>query len=123
MTKAAATYFAMVFGTGFVLGPIRIFWLVPRVGVRAAELLEIPLMLVAIVLAARFVNRRFPVSPRVQTGVAAVCLLLAAEIALGVIVSGRSVWQVLFERDPVSGIAYYAALAAFAGMPWWLSRR
>jgi MFS family permease len=121
--KAAAIYFALVFGTGFVLGPLRVLWLVPRVGVRAAELIEIPLMLVAIVLAAGFVIRRFPKVPRIQTGLIAVCLLLAAEVCLGVALNDRSVTQVLFDRDPISGSAYYAALAAFAIMPWWLSRR
>jgi hypothetical protein len=123
MRKAAATYFAMVFGTGFILGPIRLLWLVPRVGVRAAELMEIPIMMVAIVLAARFVVRRYPAAPRVPTGLIALGLLLAAEIGLGVALSGRSVAQVVFDRDPVSGSAYYAALAAFAVMPWWVSRR
>ena len=28
LLKAGATYFALVFGAGFVLGPIRILWLV-----------------------------------------------------------------------------------------------
>ena len=51
--KAAVVYFALVFGTGFVLGPIRILFLVPRFGVRVAELMEFPVMLVVIVLAAR----------------------------------------------------------------------
>jgi hypothetical protein len=40
-----------------------------------------------------------------------------------VALNDRSVTQVLFDRDPISGSAYYAALAAFAIMPWWLSRR
>ena len=121
--RAAATYFAIVFGTGFVLGPIRLLWLVPRVGVRAAELLEIPLMMVAIVLAARFTVRRFPEVPRLRAGVIALGMLLAAETGLGVALSGRSISQVLLDRDPISGSAYYAALAAFAIMPWWVSRK
>ncbi len=123
LMKAAATYFALVFGTGFVLGTIRVVWLVPRVGVRAAELLEMPLMLVAIVLLAAYINRRFPDAPRLRTGILALICLLVAEIALGVALGGESVAQVLLDRDPVSGAAYYAALAAFAVMPWWLSRK
>jgi hypothetical protein len=30
--KAGVLYFALVFGAGFVLGPIRILWAVPRLG-------------------------------------------------------------------------------------------
>ncbi|MFN8910213.1 MAG: hypothetical protein ACK5YW_13120, partial [Betaproteobacteria bacterium] len=58
----AALYFAAVFGTGFVLGPLRVLWLEPRLGVRAAELLEAPFMLSAIVLAGRWAGggRRRP---------------------------------------------------------------
>jgi hypothetical protein len=34
--KAATVYFALVFGAGFVLGPIRVLFIVPRFGVRMA---------------------------------------------------------------------------------------
>jgi hypothetical protein len=51
--KAGAAYFALVFAVGFVLGTIRTLWLVPRVGTRTAELMEMPLMLAATILAAR----------------------------------------------------------------------
>jgi len=34
---AGLLYFALTFGAGFLLGPIRILVLEPRVGVRAAE--------------------------------------------------------------------------------------
>ena len=121
--KPAAFYFTIVFGTGFLLGPIRILLLVPRVGTRTAELLEMPLMLVAIVLAARFINRRHPSAPHIRTGFVALTLLLAAEVLLGITLTGATPLQVLLNRDPVSGTAYYAALAAFAAMPWWLSKQ
>jgi hypothetical protein len=32
IAKAAVLYFALVFGTGFVLGTIRTLWVVPRLG-------------------------------------------------------------------------------------------
>jgi len=121
--KPASFYFALVFGTGFLLGPIRLLWLVPRVGVRTAELLEMPLLLVSIVFAARFINRRYPAAPRVRTGLIALALVFGAEISFGMILSGSSPLKILFDRDPVSGTAYYATLAAFAAMPWWLAKR
>jgi len=43
--KAGVLYFAVVFGAGFVLGPIRVMWVVPRLGTRTAEILEAPIML------------------------------------------------------------------------------
>jgi hypothetical protein len=61
--KAAALYFTLVFGTGFVLGPVRVLWAVPRFGIRAAELMEAPLMLMAMVLAARWTVRRYALQP------------------------------------------------------------
>ena len=48
-------YFALVFAAGFVLGPFRILWAVPRFGERIAALMEAPIMLVVIVLAARWI--------------------------------------------------------------------
>lgn len=106
-----------------MLGPARVLWLEPRVGVRAAELLEMPVMLAVIVLAARHVNRRFAGHDAVRTGLVALGLLLGAEVGLGVALTGQTVEQVLFGRDPVSGTAYYLALAAFAAMPWLLGTR
>ena len=61
--KAAFLYFALVFGTGFVLGPVRLLWAVPRFGIRAAELMEMPIMLVVTIVAARWVIRRLGVPP------------------------------------------------------------
>ena len=78
---AGLLYFALTFGAGFLLGPIRILVLEPRVGVRAAELLEIPVMIGVTLLAARWVTRRLAVppatGPRLGMGLLAAGLLLA----------------------------------------------
>jgi hypothetical protein len=123
--KPAAVYFALVFGTGFVLGTLRVLWVVPRVGTRMAELVESPLMLLASMLAARWVNRHFPSGDppiaRLGIGLIALAFLLATEIALGTAIRGGSVLDVLVNRDPVSGTVYYALLGVFAVLPWLLA--
>lgn len=40
--KSGVAYFGLVFGAGFLLGCIRVPFLVPRLGARVAELLEMP---------------------------------------------------------------------------------
>ena len=121
---AALEYVARVFGAGFVLGIVRELWVRPRVGVRAAELLELPLMLVVVVLAARAVDRRWlaahPARTRLAVGVSALVLLLIVEVWFATALRGLSVRDALLARDPVSGTAYYISLLMFAAMPWYL---
>lgn len=124
--KAGLTYFALVFGAGFVLGAIRVPFLVPRLGERIAELVEMPLMLMVIVLAARFINQHFvlPASTvaRLGAGLIALGLLVAAEILLAVVLQDRSLGDYIASRDPVSGSVYLAMLVLFAAMPLIISR-
>lgn len=40
--KAGTRYFALGLGAGFVLGPIRILWVVTRIGTRMSDLMETP---------------------------------------------------------------------------------
>jgi hypothetical protein len=59
--KAAVIYFLFVFAVGWVLGPIRELWVVPRFGRTTGVLLEAPIMLIAMIISARWVIRRFDV--------------------------------------------------------------
>ena len=81
--QAALLYFALVMGTGFALGSLRVPLLVPRIGERYAELIEMPLMLLAIFLAARHVVLRFALPQRtvirLQVGFVALVLSVAAD--------------------------------------------
>ena len=119
--KPAVLYFALVLGTGFVLGMIRVPFLVPRLGERYAELLEMPFMFVTIVLAARYVVRRFALpaslSVRLKVGFAALAMSVLAELLLATVLQGRSLVQFIASRDPVSGSVYLAILLLFALMP------
>src|SRR5208282_1609756 len=61
VVKAGVLYFALVFAVGFVLGAIRTVWVVPHVGTRTAELMEMPIMLAVTIVAARWIVLRLAV--------------------------------------------------------------
>jgi hypothetical protein len=119
-------YFAVVFGAGCVLGPIRLLWVVPRFGSRAAELMEMPVMLAVILIAARSIVRRLAsprtVSRRLAMGAIALVLLLGAEVALLLPLRGLSPRAYLASLDPVLGTVYLAMLGVFALMPLLVTR-
>jgi hypothetical protein len=125
--STGVSYFAIVFGAGFVLGPIRVLWLVPRVGTRTAELLEAPLMLAVIVLAARWrVGRLVPPptpAERLGAGLVALGLVVAAEAILVVPLRGLTAGEYLATRDPVAGAVYVGTLGLLAVMPLLVRRR
>lgn len=83
--KAGVLYFSLVFASGFALGAIRVLWIVPIVGVRLAELMEMPIVLLVTIIAARWAVRRLPLWPtpgmRLSVGSVALGLLLVAELA------------------------------------------
>ncbi len=125
--KAGMVYFAVVFGAGFVLGPIRILWVVPRVGTRVTELLEAPIMFVITIVAARWIIRKFAIAltlpSRLGVGGIAGSLMLIAEFTLVLWLRGISIRQYFAGRDPVAGAVYYAMLGVFAVMPLLLERK
>jgi hypothetical protein len=125
--KAGMVYFVFVFGAGFLLGPIRILWVVPRLGTRVAELLEAPIMFVITIVAARWIVRRLAVpstaSSRLSMGGIALSLLLIAEFTLVLWLRGISIREYLAGRDPVAGAVYCLMLGAFAVMPILVGRR
>jgi hypothetical protein len=116
----------LVFGVGFVLGIVRVLALVPRLGERWAELAEMPLMLIAIIVSARFAVRRFPATQRasyVVSGGIALFLLVVVELSVVLAMRGVSISQYVAERDPVAGSAYVVMLVVFALMPWLVGGR
>jgi len=82
----AATYFAIVFGAGFVLGAIRTLLIVPRTGELPAVLLELPIILTISWFACGYTLRRFPIprdaAAHAAAGALAFLFLLLAELLL-----------------------------------------
>ena len=127
VVKAGVLYFTLVFGAGFILGTIRTLWVVPRVGERTAELMEMPIMLAVTIVAARWTVLHLSVpinfSARLGMGCMALVLMLTAEFGVVLWIRGLSIKEYFATRDPVAGAAYYLLLAVFAIMPLLTRRR
>lgn len=118
--KAAFSYFAIVFTAGMILGPIRVLFAVPRLGERIAEVLEMPLVIVVMVLAARWVVRKFHLPPDAISRLAVGFIALSCGLVFELLVlkwRGLALAEYFATRDPVSGAAYYLALMLFGFMP------
>ena len=119
--RAALVYFALVLGTGFLLGVVRVPFVVPRIGERWAELAEMPVMAVVIFVAAGYVLRKFPAirlrGRSLVVGFVALALVVAAELGLAVALQSRTLGEYLASRDRVSGSVYLVLLVVFALMP------
>jgi hypothetical protein len=127
IAAAAALYFAIVFSVGFLLGPIRVLWLEPRVGPVLAALSEAPFLLAAMVVAARWVPRlvKLQQSPMslALTGVGALVLQQLADFAVGIGLRGMSLSEQLGNFATGAGMVYAALLVGFAVMPLLLNPR
>jgi hypothetical protein len=115
------SYFALVFGAGAALGTIRVLWIAPAIGARAAELIELPAMLAVAALVARAVVRRLRLAAgeRLAAGVIAFALVVACEFTVVLAARGLTLARYLESFDPVSGTAYWLALLVFMVLPLW----
>jgi hypothetical protein len=130
VTLAMLFYFGSVFGVGFLLGPIRVLWLEPRFGPIIATACEAPFMLLAILIAARWVPRilniRRDSKALVLIGVGSLVLLQIADFTIGFWLRGFTPKEQFVQLLTAQGSIYAALLASFAIMPWaancWLGR-
>jgi len=123
--KAGATYFGIVFGIGFILGFVRVLWIVPQFGVRTAELAEMPFMFIAIIFTARWLVQHFDLQglfERLKVGFIALILLLTLEFSVVLWLQGLTINDYFAKRDPVSSTVYFVMLLIFALMPIFMKR-
>lgn len=109
---AASAYFLALFTLGFVLGTIRVLFVVPHFGVLAATLAEVPVMLMAAFFACRWTIWRWQVPRTIGSRWAMVlwflAWLVAFETALGATLFGRSVaeqWAVFATPAGLVGLS------------------
>ena len=121
IAAASVLYFAMVFGAGMLLGPIRVFWLEPRLGKSIAVLCEMPFLLTAMVLAARWLPGLVRLSgargPLAMAGVGALILQQLADFIVGIMLRGLTLSEQLQNFATPAGVIYAVALLLFAAMP------
>lgn len=118
--KGALLYFAVVFGAGFLLGTVRILIVVPYLGTRAAELIELPVMLMVTIVSAKCLVQWLSIKSglhRLTMGSVALILLLFAEFTFVLWVRGLTIKTYFATQDPVSGTVYLITLVLFALMP------
>ena len=114
-------YFALVMGTGFLLGMVRVPFLVPRIGERWAELAEMPIMAAVVFFAAGYVLKRYPSvcsqGQSLAVGLIALSLSVCSELGLAVVLQNQTLTEFIASRDKVSGSVYFGLLVIFALMP------
>lgn len=123
---AALSYFVAVFAAGVVLGSVRVPIIEPRFGRFVATLVEAPLLIAAMLLAARFITDRFELADRrsalAAVGIAAVALVLAADFAAGLLIRQMSFGEQVLHLMTPAGLVYLLLLAIFAAAPLGLDR-
>ncbi|OCK62425.1 hypothetical protein [Bradyrhizobium sp. LMTR 3] len=124
MTKILGTatlYFVIVFGVGFLLGPIRVLLLEPRIGAVRAALCEAPFLLGAILVASRVAPRTLQLEARksalLAVGLIALGMQQIADLAVGLTFRSLSLTEQLARFATAEGAVYAALLALFATMP------
>jgi hypothetical protein len=127
IAAAAMLYFAVVFGVGFLLGPIRVLWLEPKLGPTIASLCEAPFLLIAMVVGAHWVPHFVRLRPSWPSlalmGGGALVLQQLADFAVGISLRGLAPSEQLAHFSTAHGLIYAGLLVAFAAMPIMINLR
>ena len=122
LVLTASLYFVLVFGAGFLFGPIRVFLIEPYFGPVAATLCEAPFLIAATLFAAWWAPRATDLprehGPLLLTGLIALVFQQLADLAVGVLLRGMGATAVLVHFATPEGLIYGALLVLFALMPW-----
>lgn len=126
ITRLAFLYFLLTFLTGCILGYIRLNKVIPiyHLSQSTAELIEMPFMLLAVFIWARFIMERCSVpnvaGMRLAIGFLALGFMLFAELVGRVIMYEGGFKAGILDMDKIAGGAFSASLLLFSLMPWLL---
>ncbi|WP_374528149.1 hypothetical protein [Novosphingobium sp.] len=120
----AASYWVGIFALGFVLGAVRVLWLAPRVGLKWALAIELPIMLAASWVFARRLHARRPLpshNAALAMGGIAFALLIGSEVLLATQLFGATLggWaSALTSPEGRLGLAGQIGFGALPGLVW-----
>lgn len=127
MIVAATAYVALTFVAGFFLGVLREFIIRPQAGELGALLIEAPVMLAVMFLAAREVVIRFmpdaDINGLLVMGFIAFTWLMTLEIGGSYFLRGLTPVQWIARLQTVPGLISLALYAVFPLMPLFASRK
>ncbi|MDK2743784.1 MAG: hypothetical protein H8K03_02750 [Nitrospira sp.] len=127
VVKAGVIYFLVAIGTGLVLEVIRMQVVALHVSERLAEIMEIPNVLLATIVGARWVIDRFALPPlpgiRLGVGLVALCLMLLLEWTVMLPIHGLSFREYVDGQQTVVGIVPLGALSVLTVMPFLVGYR
>jgi hypothetical protein len=117
--RAASVYFAIIFCAALVLGVLRAILVAPRTGDLVAVALEVPILLVLAWKTADHLGRGVPTrfAHRAVMGGLALVLLLAAELALGILILQQAPAAVAAGMTTPPGLLGLAGQIAFGMIP------
>jgi uncharacterized membrane protein len=129
--RLSLLYFIAVFLAGALFGSLRVIFIQPYLGMRYAELFEMPIMLIWVWQAAHLTvwqleggrNKNMASTTLILVGLFGLLFLIIAELT-GTAIQRRN-WSSVFEvyfagRDVVAGPVYGLAIVAYAVMPWYI---
>ena len=123
---SASAYVLTLFALGFVLGTIRVLFVVPHIGELAATIAEVPVMLTAAYFTCRWAIRRWQVPSTIAIRLAMVlwflALLFVFETLLGATLFGRSVAEQWTALGSPAGLVGISAQIIAALLPLFVSK-
>lgn len=125
--KAGTLYFLITIGAGFVLEVIRLQVVALHINERFAEMMEIPSVLLATMIGARWVIDRFILPPlpgiRLGVGLVALALTVVAEWTLVQILESLAVAGYIAPDEAILSTLPMGALGVLTAMPFLVGYR